>query len=246
MIFLKNSNFNTRFFNKNICKSQRYKGFTLAEVLITLVIIGIIAAMTIPTLVSNYHKDQTVTQLKKAYSDVSQAVKLSSVENGNPTSWDWPASDSTDELTTFVETYIIPYLLISRNCGKAIDPSACTVKTRKYMAGNNFFNDGYEIIANNGHFIEMRFNGATVTQLHFAVDINGDGLPNMIGKDVFPISLTKSKGVVNFWGNGNNRTTLLTDATYGCNRTSTPSAGWYCGALIQYDGWEIADDYPWN
>ena len=43
-------------------------GFTLAEVLITLVIIGVIAAMTIPTLVTKYQKEQTVNQLKQVFS----------------------------------------------------------------------------------------------------------------------------------------------------------------------------------
>ena len=46
------------------------KAFTLAEVLITLGIIGIVAAMTLPTLIGKYQKKQTVTQLKKAYRDI--------------------------------------------------------------------------------------------------------------------------------------------------------------------------------
>lgn len=41
------------------------KAFTLAEVLITLGIIGVVAAMTLPTLVGEYQKKQTATQLKK-------------------------------------------------------------------------------------------------------------------------------------------------------------------------------------
>ena len=43
------------------------KAFTLAEVLITLGIIGIVAAMTLPILIGKYQKMQTATQLKKAY-----------------------------------------------------------------------------------------------------------------------------------------------------------------------------------
>ena len=44
---------NKKIFIKNLVKSQRYAGFTLAEVLITLGIIGVVAAMTIPTLMNN-------------------------------------------------------------------------------------------------------------------------------------------------------------------------------------------------
>ena len=46
------------FFEKN-------KAFTLAEVLVTLGIVGVIAAMTIPMLITNYQKRLTLTRLKK-------------------------------------------------------------------------------------------------------------------------------------------------------------------------------------
>lgn len=42
------------------------KGFTLAEVLITLGIIGVVAAMTMPSLVANYEKKRTATAVKKS------------------------------------------------------------------------------------------------------------------------------------------------------------------------------------
>ena len=41
---------------------MKFKAFTLAEILITLGIIGVVAAMTIPTLITNYQKKQTVTK----------------------------------------------------------------------------------------------------------------------------------------------------------------------------------------
>lgn len=61
----------------------RQKGFTLAEVLITLGIIGIVAAMTMPTLIGKYQKKQTAVQLKKVYTEMSQAVALSELDNGD-------------------------------------------------------------------------------------------------------------------------------------------------------------------
>lgn len=63
-------------------------GFTLAEVLVTLGIIGIVAALTIPTLVANYRKKVVVSKLKKVYSDLQQAVKLSEADNGTCDTWD--------------------------------------------------------------------------------------------------------------------------------------------------------------
>ena len=51
------------------------RGFTLAEVLITLGIIGIVAALTIPTLMYQNNKNVEVTQLKKFYSVFNQGMK---------------------------------------------------------------------------------------------------------------------------------------------------------------------------
>ena len=71
-------------------KEKKYEktGFTLAEVLITLGIIGVVAAMTIPILMTAYQKKQTVTRLKRAYSIVQQSIRLSEDENGEVESWD--------------------------------------------------------------------------------------------------------------------------------------------------------------
>ena len=59
-------------------------GFTLAEVLITLGIIGVVAAVTIPTLISNYQKQALFSQFKKTYANLNQAWKLASLDFGYP------------------------------------------------------------------------------------------------------------------------------------------------------------------
>ena len=61
------------------------KGFTLAEVLITLGIIGVVAAMTIPTLMTKYAKQRTETQLVKFYSMMNQTLRMSVADNGDRT-----------------------------------------------------------------------------------------------------------------------------------------------------------------
>ena len=60
------------------------KGFTMAEVLITLGIIAIVAAMTLPSLVQNYQEKVTVNRLKKVYSTLSQLYLLVSEIDGPP------------------------------------------------------------------------------------------------------------------------------------------------------------------
>lgn len=57
------------------CKNR--KAFTLAEVLITLGIIGVVAAMTIPTLIANSRGQQYRSRLKKTISTLSQSARMS-------------------------------------------------------------------------------------------------------------------------------------------------------------------------
>lgn len=71
----------------SIYKKYTYKGFTLAEVLITLGIIGIVAALTIPTLISKYQERVTITRLKESYSMLAQAYQFAVNKNGSPASW---------------------------------------------------------------------------------------------------------------------------------------------------------------
>ena len=86
----------------------RRVAFTLAEVLITLGIIGVVAAMTMPSLINNYQKKQTVTQLKKVYSELAQAAEMAKLEYGDPSLWDYSISGSD-----FFKKYLLSYMEIS-------------------------------------------------------------------------------------------------------------------------------------
>ena len=63
---------------------MRIKGFTLAEVLITLGVIGVVAAITMPTLISAYRQKVTATKLKQTYSILSTALNAGETEYGLP------------------------------------------------------------------------------------------------------------------------------------------------------------------
>ena len=65
------------------------KAFTLAEVLITLGVIGLVAAMTLPSLIGNYQKKEPVVRLKVAYSLLNQAIEQSQQINGDISSWNF-------------------------------------------------------------------------------------------------------------------------------------------------------------
>ncbi len=58
------------------------KAFTLAEVLITLAIIGVVAALTIPAIITNYQKKMYVTQLKKTYTSINNGFRTYMANEG--------------------------------------------------------------------------------------------------------------------------------------------------------------------
>ena len=61
--------------------------FTLAEVLITLGIIGVAAAMTMPSLIAEHKEKSTIARLKKVYSVLDNAYMLARNENMDVSSW---------------------------------------------------------------------------------------------------------------------------------------------------------------
>lgn len=67
---------------------MKIKAFTLAEVLITLGIIGIVAALTMPTLINSTHGKELDAALKKAYSILQQAIQRMTFEEGLEITWD--------------------------------------------------------------------------------------------------------------------------------------------------------------
>ena len=73
-----------RFRTPYVLTPYRKAAFTLAEVLITLGIIGVVAAMTLPTLVNNYKEKEIITQVKKTYSSINQAIALAQTKYGTP------------------------------------------------------------------------------------------------------------------------------------------------------------------
>lgn len=85
--------------------------FTLAEVLITLGIIGVVAAMTLPSLISKYDKKVATTRLKKFYTSYLQAISLSDFENSSVEGADILLSGSSpDQMLDWYNRYLKSYL----------------------------------------------------------------------------------------------------------------------------------------
>lgn len=108
-------------------KRAKLQAFTLAEILITLGIIGIVAAMTIPNLMAKIYEKRTVTQLKAAQSILSQAVKSSEEEYGDASSWFTGYTSSQTALD--IAEKLKPSLKIAVDCGISDPNGYCIQKT---------------------------------------------------------------------------------------------------------------------
>ena len=97
---------------------MKKKAFTLSEVLITLGIIGVISAFTIPSLITMYQKRAAVSGIREALSILSQAVRMYSAESGDEGSIYFDTSLPVDE---FARKYFLPYLNVARVCTRMSD-----------------------------------------------------------------------------------------------------------------------------
>lgn len=198
--------------------------------------------MTMPSLVANYQKKVTANKLKTAYSLITQALVSSQNENGSVNEWDYAegealSSDNTRAaVEAFANKYFIPYFKVSKICGW---DSKCQGEL-----------SGYAFVLADGIIIGMNpdnNSGLANGNMFIKIDLNGTASPNKNGKDRFFMYFSPQYGnkPINFMGSGLSREDLLENTSRGCNRGTGPSIGQYCGALIQYDGWEIKDNYPW-
>lgn len=219
-------------------------GFTLAEVLITLGIIGVVAAITIPTLISNKAKQEHVVKVKKIYSTLEQAVRMSEAENGNKATWSYGVASYTSgaEAVAFTKTYLIPYLNVAKNCETT---TGCWVTKIKHFDGTDFNNYG-----DNGQYAKFILNDGTALHvstapgtafIHF--DVNGPAKgPNIYGQDILTYSINYDNSI---YGMTQTRA-QLTNPGLANSCTKTTDQPDLCLILIMKDGWQIADDYPWK
>lgn len=183
---------------------HNHLAFTLAEILIVVGIIGIIAESTIPSLISDFQDKVAVTQVKKAYSTLSNAYKLAEQANGTPDYWGLTANPSPTILST-----LTPYLNVSKDCSDGRQGCFPPGVDYKYLAPSL----GTDGVYDSATYPKLKLAdgtlllgwvsgpactnvGGTNLQLNnicgeYYVDINGYKNPNQYGKDVFLFWLTK-------------------------------------------------------
>ncbi len=209
------------------------KGFTLSEVLITLGIVGLIAALTIPAVMKNYKNRLYVSQLQKVYSQLSDATKsVISDENAN-NFYETTAgvvnscSDANNGKCEkgpgfFLNNYFKP---LKRNCGDPTKTGTCVAATYKSITGA----DAGKLA---GDYCIQTTNSAVICMAspkdgfsHIYVDVNGTSEPNITGRDAFSMTI-QSDGTITDYKD--------TDA----DKCSTPSSAGCLNKIIDA-GWKM-------
>jgi len=188
---------------KLLHNSKIYKfGFTLAEVLITLVIVGVVAAFTIPTLVNNTKKQEYVAGLKKANSVLSQAVYKIGQNKGYPVG-DYSFFNDVDFIDEFAKV-----VNVNKKCSNMIDCFGRHFSGYKWLngAGVSAMTENNSVVTSDGQmFTHVRNFGLsfglsgedTSNALgRIVVDINGQKNPNQFGYDTFLFYIVDKKGIV--------------------------------------------------
>ena len=230
-------------------RKNKSLAFTLAEVLITLGIIGVVAALTLPSVIEKHQKKVFATKVKQTYSIISNALVSSVADNGPPSTWDYGDSFEADSGQAFqdpenarriVDKYFLPYLKV----------------IKKDMANNMYYlvlSNGTTITFTTDGWIDNTTNTYIRSVLYIIVSLNnntsqyGSSTRDYSKKDVImKVSIDEQNAKVSMfnWG-GDTRDEIKNTSVYACNKNIAKHQRYNCGALLQYDGWEIKDDYPW-
>lgn len=211
------------------------KAFTLAEVLLTLTIIGVVAAMTIPALINSTNNQQYVSKLLKVYSTLSQATNLLKSENGN--SLVGLFNNHIDMRDKFKAKMLnVKTCSTTNNDCWHTDGKFYTLDGRPWH--QTFYNDYSNLISNDGVLYSFIIDFPDCTRVYgnnqfentcgwIATDLNGFKKPNKMGVDIHRFWVTR-QGIYPFGTAGSDITHLA------CDKDNTSSAwnGEGCAARI--------------
>ena len=174
------------------------EAFTLAEVLITLGIIGIVAAMTLPAVINNARNKQLEASLKRSYSLISQALDMYQSETGERIC---AGNFGGHQLRQI----LIKYFQVERDCGSGASDLRKCADVYGDMWYKNYTGETYLVttyvddgafILNDGTFILLENANLTNNNgvIMISVDVNGfNKRPNRLGQDLFMFQVD-SKG----------------------------------------------------
>ena len=227
------------------------KGFTLAEVLITLGIVGVVAVLTIPSVMKNYTNRMYVSQLQKSYSQVAEAVqaimndehsdnfKETTASKVNPSGCPATLSKCTEGPAYFLNNY---FKTVKTNCGSEGDSSCAKNASNFYRRLDNQSTVGL------GYYCVQTVTGSAVCASYNAnnkctsvvIDVNGLAQPNVAGRDVFAMDIHENGSISDYGSGCSNNNIGVAAANCGSGATNSLSnAAGGCLNNVMEAGWKM-------
>ena len=217
---------------------KRMRAFTLAEVLVTLGIIGVVSAMTVPSLMQNYQRQSYVTQLHKVYNEFSQAL-LRYQNDKNAINLTEAGLNSQAQMNSFVSSYF----KVVQTCTNSLTPCFIEQNTYKKISGVSLSSSAFAVtnsyVLASGASIRFLYSPSGDKIGNIMVDINGQKGPNIQGRDLFTIAVFKN-GMMDDKGDTAPLSKDTRDSLYTtyCS-TSVENGPWGCFGKILNDNWEM-------
>lgn len=222
-------------------------GFTLAEVLVTLGIIGVVSALTIPTLVKNHQRQVYVTQLQKVVNELSQAADKA-ITDSNAVSLDETRYGTNK--ANGARNFLNDYFKIVKDCGETATP--CFADSYENLSGStvepvtpiiavslasgasisiwsaNYWPPYYD--SGDGTIVKEDWHSSYGLQ----IDVNGAQGPNIAGRDLFAFDLYSDGKVADSYNTNRDADDVRQvcvghDWSYGAG----------CLNTIMQDGWKM-------
>lgn len=188
------------------CKIKNNLAFTLAEVLIVVGIIGVVASIVIPTLMAKQEQAANITAWKKLYSVINSAQMTIANDNGGDLTLGFPgvSGSSTTSFNNFASGWV-PYLKVIKQCAanKSIS-DGCYSGTMRALSDTstvtNYSTFTPSIVLNDGTVLFFYPGSSAICgtatfcyDTHIYIDVNGSKLPNRFGKDIFDVQYKENK-----------------------------------------------------
>ena len=198
------------------------KAFTLAEVLITLAIIGVVAILTVPNVISNYQEKVYDTQTKKVENELSNALAMLMADEEVSTLHDSSLFIDTfngDTMENSVGMFFAKYLKTTKKCGYTTHTSICHEAGFIDSNQNDKYKDKIDYFPGIKSYCGKLKSGALVCIKPFSsgsfsyayVDLNGEKAPNKTDKDVIFFSIAQDGSLNRTYYNGGEFVAYLED-----------------------------------
>lgn len=208
-------------------KIKRF-AFTLSEVMVTLAIIGVVSALTVPTLMNNYQRKGYVTQIRKATFELSQAADLAITDEGKRTL-------RATSLTSNPSSFLRKYFRVNLYCGGPTSGAACFASSYGTVSGGNVtVSCSGGVVTTAGYSICMTTASGGEKVADVVVDVNATNGPNIAGRDLFFLDLYDDASVDEDVSPTQKKNGTISRGTSNCTST-----GEGCYSKLIEDNWEM-------